>query len=50
MKVRDRSVEVRVSVPELDIEPPCKALGGRTEDKQACFLVWPPNPCLELNR
>lgn len=46
-KARDRYVEVRMSVLGLEIEPPCKALGG-TEDKLACSSVRPPNPSLEL--
>lgn len=37
-----------MSVLGLEIEPPCKALGGGTEDKLTCCLVCLPNPSLEL--
>lgn len=47
-KVRERRGEVRMSVLGLKIKPPCKALGGGTEDKLACSLVCPPNPSLDL--
>lgn len=47
-KGRDRRVEVRMSVLGLEMEPPCKALGGGMEDKLACSLVCPPNRSLEL--